>query len=353
MQYYKYFIAWLFSCAIFFSQISCSDTGVLATIEGIKEISDGELSNNLFAHSIIELNSVVYLGSKFVWKKTSSGSEWQKISLPDYLDPNENPVVSIATDGSNLFLASNKKLYTRNKSGFWERTTKTLSSKESFPFYALRGVDGKVLAVDDNNTIYRHTTAGEWEVFLRDTAMNDFTKFQNHYYLASGKNLIKGRNLNELKSNKQSKKQKHEITNLLSVSYSSTEYFYMLANSKLYHSQDGTSWELKDGSESSGDYISLVEIEGKLIVGRVGAGYHIYNIASDKWQTTTFSDGFTDTDSIRKLSSGISIMDLSLGIFLYFDALDNNNDRLYSTTVGNFGVFAAKRNASKWAWAPE
>ena len=141
---YKLSRVWLFSFVLLF-QISCSDTGVLATIEGIEKLSDGALSNNLFAHSIVELNSKIYLGSKFVWEKTSSGNDWDKISLPAGLDPNENPVVSIATDGSNLFLASNKKLYTRSSSGTWENTTKTLSSSKAyFPFYALRGVAGSV-----------------------------------------------------------------------------------------------------------------------------------------------------------------------------------------------------------------
>ena len=190
--------------------------------------------------------------------------------------------------------------------------------------------------------------------------MNDFAKFKNNYYLASGKHLIKGNTLSQLKSNKESdtfiytlKDKNHRITNLLSVSHNSQEHFYMLANRKLYHSQDGSSWQPKSGSGISNDYISLGQIEGKLIVGRVSAGYHIYDIASDKWQTSISSDGFTDTKSIRKLSSGTSIMDLSLGSFLYFNPTGNDNDRLYATSLGSNGVFAAKRNGSKWSWQPE
>ncbi len=329
--------------------MSCTDTGLMKAVEDAERLSDGNLSNYLFAHSIAQIGSTVYLGSKHVWQKTDSSGQWGKIGLPPGLDPDDTPVVSIAADDDqNLFLASSKKAYVRSGTT-WSSTV--LESPAGFAFYALRAAGTTVLAADKVNTIYQYS-GGTWERKLPDTKLNDFTIVGKTFYLASGSKLKKGDSVDNLQDMDNMPNDSKEISNLLAVNFDAIDYLAMLSDGKLYlYRADIDQWE-KRGSNSSSN-IGMTQAGNNLIIGRAGAGYHIYDLGNKQWKSLASSDGFTDIDSLVTLSSGTSISTLSLYLFLFYDDPNDSNDRIYAAVPGNRGVFGARRKGDRWSWGLE
>ncbi|WGK69629.1 hypothetical protein P0082_01855 [Candidatus Haliotispira prima] len=347
---------WL-SFLLFFAVSSCTDTGLLVAVEDAKGLSDGNLSNYLFVHSMAQIGTTVYLGSKQVWRKTDSGDKWSKVGLPSSLDPDATPVVSIATDGTNLFVASSEKVYAWDGSS-WSSTVLDRSSV-GFNFYALRGTQtasaATVLAADKSNNVYQYS-GGAWgsSPLLSDTKMNDFAVLGSKFFLASGTKLKSGTGLDALSDMTSLPNGDKQITNILAVTTGSgSEYLAMLSNGTLYL-YDNAAGTWSDKGSNSSTNIGLGQIGDQLIVGRFEQGYQIYDMVALSWKGTASSDGFTDTDSLVTLSSGASIQSLSLDVFLFYDdSSDDTKDRVYAATQSSDGVFGAKRDGSLWSWGLE
>ena len=210
---------WLFVLLPLWLLPSCSDIGVLSAIEDAKVLSDGNLSNYIFVHSMARINNTMYLGSKRVWQRSNSSGKWRKTSLP--FDTDTTPVVSIASDGQRLFVASSKGVYMRENSGNWAP-----SFPGNFRFYALTaspntstGRATTVLAADTANNIYEFSS-GKWEKRLENTKISGFAKIDSTFYLASGSTLKSGGDFKSLVEMPKTPNKKNEIVALLAVELS-------------------------------------------------------------------------------------------------------------------------------------
>ena len=329
---------------------SCSDIGVLSAIEDAKALTDGNLSNYIFVHSMARIDNTMYLGSKKVWQRSNSSGKWGKTGLP--FDADETPVVSIASDGERLFVASNKNIYVREKNGNWSSAL-----SENFRFYALIASGDTVLAADTANTVYEFVS-GKWEQRFTNKQLSGFAKIDTTFYLASGKKIQRGNALTSPSNMTNTPNKDKPIAALLAVELSNgKKYLAMLsslgASGGKLHIYDvaANTWDAK--SSSLNNNISMVQVEDQLLVGRAGAGYRIYDIQNKSWKTSMSSDDFTDAESLIVLASGDSIQNLSLGaLFFYNDSVDDR-DRIYAATAGNRGMFGAKRKNNRWFWGLE
>ena len=274
-------------------QLTCSDAGILDAIEDAEQLSDGNLSNYIFVHSIVQINQTVYLGSKYVWEKKASEGNWTKTSLPAGLDPDNNPVVSIATDGQKLFVASREEVYVRDTNGFW--------SASDWPggdlaLYALRGSSnvgnvGEVLAAGEDKNIYQYS-GSSWLRILTSTPMNDFVQIgsgsNKQYYLAAGSILKTGTNLNSLTNMQPDKLESlQSLTDLLELEVNNQKQLAVLTNDGELHIYDFNQWN--DHKSGGANNISLCQVEDKLLVGLAGepsrgGGYQIYDVKDESWQ---------------------------------------------------------------------
>ena len=337
---------WLFALLPLWLLLSCSDIGILSAIEDAEALSDGNLNNKIFIHSMARINNTMYLGSKRVWQRSNSSGKWRKTSLPF----DDAPVVSIASAGQRLFVASNKNVYMRENDGPW--SSPVLSG--NFRFYALVANSDTVLAADSANNIYAFT-AGVRQKIPQKTKVSGFAKIGSTFYLASGKEIKQGNNLQSLTPMTDTPNKKNEIVALLAVELSGKDYLAMLdsrgpSGGKL-HLYDITArkWE----SSKLNNNISMVQIGDQLLVGRFGAGYRIYDVPKNIWKTSMSSDGFTDAESLVALASGDSIQNLSLGALFFYDDTNDAKDRIYAATLGNRGMFGAKRKGKRWFWGLE
>ena len=345
--------------------VACSDAGILDAIEDAEELSDGNLNNHIFVHSIVQIGETVYLGSKYVWEKTASEGNWKKTSLPSGLDPDKTPVVSIATDDKKLFVASREKVYVRDTNSW---------SAPAWPgghlaWYALRGSSnvgkpgGEVLAVDTDKNIYKYSDPS-WEDILTNTPMNDFVQIgsdsNKQYYLAAGSGIKTGKDLKNLSTTIQPPKfeSSQSITDLLELEFNKQSQLAVLTDDGELYIYENSSWD--DTGSGGKNNISLCQVDDKLLVGRVGerhrgGGYQIYDVQDKSWKKPSKTDDFTDMDSLVTLSSGRSIMNSKLHIIFFYDDPngDDSRDRIYAATQGSRGVFGARRKAGRWSWGLE
>ena len=343
---------------------SCSDTGTLAAVEDARELADGNLANGLFVHSLLQIDKMVYVGSKFVWERNPS-KDWSKTTLPSGLDPNETPVVSIATNNKkDLFLATNKYIYVRlRKNSDWSSKTFSPTGSGTFSFNSLYAAGSEVLAVNSKNAVYRYMdTDDTWETVatLKNTPIRGFAESSNKFFIAYRNKIKSGNNLNSLKDlSGLLPNGKNNIQDILSWSSGDKNYLGMVAaDSKLYiYDIAENKWNEYKGGREFSNYknLSLAKIDNNsLIVGRQQNGYQIFDLKQLKWKEDSYSkDNFTDSKSLVTLSSGVSITALSLYKFLFYDDPNDVHDRIYAVPYSSHGVFGAKRKGSRWTWSLE